>query len=897
MSIKTIDQEIRSNTAGVAKRINKGAERMVFDILQSTQYSNPIPSTIRELVTNACDSQREKEIAIEILTGVKTEEDYFIRRDGEQYSDSNFNRDYYDLKYLNTDIDTVTINYKRNEGVGYCDVLEIIDHGVGIGGKRLEGILELGYSTKRNTSQNFGAFGLGAKVALSTGVEFYTIETVHNGKKFKCNCYPYKTDFMIPKFNPYIEFSDGTKVHYEETDEKNYTIVSFGVKKHNRSRFEEAVEEQLNYLGNVKFFIQEQESRWEKNIHSNVLHNSDHVIVTDSYVYSRPHIVVVKDQSSSVGINYGYVDFRELEMEQLYGSVGLKCPIRQTIKDPDTGEEIVLQEGVEVTPSREKVIWNENTKKFIQGVIDKASEEASELVEQQLNETDFLKWVKACYDIIGKGLQGSGSALRQLSKIIDTSKLRPKYSEDKSIEYLSPKSLFRGFSPRVVNSYVKGGDLHIETNKIEGWSDINFDAIYYRSEDVSRNRTKDLYLSELHSKFVIITDSDLSQMQEDVNNASLPDLERAEKRRSLNAAITNKLKIKKHLEASELLKSYDDVEVPDEWIKSLQSREENLKSVETMSNLTPEERRKLENKIVAYSLRINTANNRYGKPFIWDKVEPKIATIYNSTRTTYYGTSEDEDKLVFAAEILRSQTLTLRKVFPTTGGFYSDEVCYYFDALPSRFSPTKSFDQDALDKYDGPQLLKVNESNVKYLKSNPNCKHIDEFFYSWDETSNTYIVDSKLKIFLTGKAIGSVPDWLRRVGFINPEYSEMYENLCKYVDVYRNIDVSSAGLKDIIDMLERMIEFQHFVNSTDNKEDIAEKSRELFILEDIKAADILDYEAVKLNRSKEEFIEGVDNLMSYISFPYDDTLFEKEVEFYLKSRGKLDIEINLPHKN
>lgn len=897
MSIKTIDQEIRSNTAGVAKRINKGAERMVFDILQSTQYSNPIPSTIRELVTNACDSQREKEIAIEILTGVKTEEDYFIRRDGEQYSDSNFNRDYYDLKYLNTDIDTVTINYKRNEGVGYCDVLEIIDHGVGIGGKRLEGILELGYSTKRNTSQNFGAFGLGAKVALSTGVEFYTIETVHNGKKFKCNCYPYKTDFMIPKFNPYIEFSDGTKVHYEETDEKNYTIVSFGVKKHNRSRFEEAVEEQLNYLGNVKFFIQEQESRWEKNIHSNVLHNSDYVIVTDSYVYSRPHIVVVKDQSSSVGINYGYVDFRELEMEQLYGSVGLKCPIRQTIKDPDTGEEIVLQEGVEVTPSREKVIWNENTKKFIQGVIDKASEEASELVEQQLNETDFLKWIKACYDIIGKGLQGSGSALRQLSKIIDTSKLRPKYSEDKSIEYLSPKSLFRGFSPRVVNSYVKGGDLHIETNKIEGWSDVNFDAIYYRSEDVSRNRTKDLYLSELHSKFVIITDSDLSQMQEDVNNASLPDLERAEKKRALNAAITNKLKIKKHLEASELLKSYDDVEVPDEWIKSLQSREENLKSVETMSNLTPEERRKLENKIVAYSLRINTANNRYGKPFIWDKVEPKIATIYNSTRTTYYGTSEDEDKLVFAAEVLRSQTLTLRKLFPTTGGFYSDEVCYYFDAVPARLSPTKSFDQDALDKYDGPQLLKVNESNVKYLKSNPNCKHIDEFFYSWDETSNTYTVDSKLKIFLTGKAIGNVPDWLRKVGFINPEYSEMYESLRKYVDVYRNIGVSSAGLKDIIDVLERMIEFQHFVNSTDNQEDIAEKSRELFILEDIKAADILDYEAVKLNRSKEEFIEGVDNLMSYISFPYDNTLFEKEVEFYLKSRGKLDIEINLPHKN
>ena len=70
MSIKTIDKPI-SGDPGIAKRINKGAEKMVFDILQSTQYSMPIQSTVRELVTNACDSQREKEIAIEILSGKK----------------------------------------------------------------------------------------------------------------------------------------------------------------------------------------------------------------------------------------------------------------------------------------------------------------------------------------------------------------------------------------------------------------------------------------------------------------------------------------------------------------------------------------------------------------------------------------------------------------------------------------------------------------------------------------------------------------------------------------------------------------------------------------------------------------------------------------------------------
>ena len=93
MSIKTISKEIKGSE-GIAKRINKGAEKMVFDILQSTQYSTPIPSTVRELVTNACDSQREKEIAIEILKGEKKIEDYYIKRHGEAYEDSNFDPNY-----------------------------------------------------------------------------------------------------------------------------------------------------------------------------------------------------------------------------------------------------------------------------------------------------------------------------------------------------------------------------------------------------------------------------------------------------------------------------------------------------------------------------------------------------------------------------------------------------------------------------------------------------------------------------------------------------------------------------------------------------------------------------------------------------------------------------------
>lgn len=899
MSIKTIDQSIRSNTEGIEKRINKGAERMVFDILQSTQYSSPISSTIRELVTNACDSQREKEIAIEILTGEKTESDYYIRRDGEQYSDSNFNPDYYDLNSLNTELNEVVIKYYRNEGVGFCDKIEIIDHGVGIGGRRLEGILELGYSTKRNTSQNFGAFGLGAKVALSTGVEFYTIETAHNGKKFKCNCYPYKTDFMVPKFNPSITFSDGTVVHYEPTEQKNYTIVSFGVKKHNRSRFEEAIEDQLNYLGNVKFIVVENNYDWEKPIQSKIIHNSEHIIVSDSYTYSRPHIVIVKDQGAATGINYGYVDFRELEMEQLYGSVGLKCPVRQAIKDPETGEEIVLQDGVEVTPSREKVIWNETTKTFIQGVIEKAAEEATNLVEDELKDTDFFKWIKSCRDVLSKTATGSNTALRQISKIIDTGKMSPKYSIDTSIKFQGPTFLLKGFSIRKITEFIKGGKIDLNTNKIESWGDTNLDAIYFRDEDVQRSRIKDHYLLSLHDKnFTLLSLSNLSSFKEKLEDPLLPQEDKDAVQKKYNEVLAYRSKLYKYIQNSGVVRSYADVVVPEEWEESFRSKEKIVEQSDAIAGLSPLEKRQIEERIVAFTLRYDHRSAyQDSKMFIWDKVQPKLSTIMASDNITYYGTSADADKLQAAAGILFNQVPHSRKVTDTPYYFaydgYNLDPMFYFDELPDRF---RSYSLNLEFKCSTPQLLKVSESNIKHIARNSNCKHIDEFFYSWDEQTNSFTMDPNLIKYMTGKAVGELPSWINNIKFINPDYAEMYDILSSYKDAYRPYNYDSESLKEIIDMISRIKEFQLFVDAVNDEALITKKSKKLFSLHDVKGAQAVDLEILKLIETKNELTGTVNCLMDNLSFDSSKE-FQTEVAHYLKSRGKLDIEINLPHKN
>lgn len=58
--------------------------------------------------------------------------------------------------------------------------------------------------------------------------------------------------------------------------------------------------------------------------------------------------MIVKNPGDSIGINYGSIDFREMEMEDLHGNIGIKCPMRQAYIDDD-GNEVVVREGVEVT--------------------------------------------------------------------------------------------------------------------------------------------------------------------------------------------------------------------------------------------------------------------------------------------------------------------------------------------------------------------------------------------------------------------------------------------------------------------------------------------------------------------------------------------------------------------
>ena len=917
MSIKTIDKQIKGS-AGVAKKINKGAEKMVFDILQATQYSTPIPSTVRELTTNGCDAQREKEIAIEVLTGKANKDDYYIERFGEQYEDSNFDISYYNLDHLDTENNDVTITYKENEGTGFCDIVTVEDYGVGIGERRIEGVLELGYSTKRNTSENFGAFGLGAKVALSTGVDFYNIETVHNGKKFKCNCYNYKTDFIISAFNPvtgktnpHILLSDGTKVYYETTDAKNGTKVSFRVKRHHRHDYRDAVEEQLMYLDNVRFTrIAEDGYEREEQIQPKILHNSDNLIISDTYVFSKPHIVLTKGDGALTGVNYGFVDFRELEMEQMWGPIAFKCPTRQVITDPETGKDILLQDGVDVTPSREKVIWNENTKAYILSVIHAAADEATELIQEELEQKDFVSWLLACKDVLSKA--DSGSVLGRLANIIDKEALKPKFKPDPRIKNESVNKLFNLLDVKTVEihrNHGTGTDA-IEREKLENYGPLRENNIFLKGEE-SHSKYKDLYINSICEGSFIMMSKPESRIPETIIKLA-PGATRETALKMHKKATAKRDKVWEFLQGSEHVREYDSIEIPEEWLEEYKDEIFKLEEVAKFEDISPEERRKIEERMVAYSFRHDHNHWRGGdrKRYILDKIEPKVKDLMKTDRITYYGTTQDEDKLHAACGILHVYAPKFREVYTSYGQTYSDiagHPVFFFDTPPVRNRISwgnekgkwESWSEPGNDNikldWDTPQLIRVSQSNVKHITMNPNVKHIDEFFLQLTPNGG-YTMDEHVIKWYTADKMQSIKEktYLFCLKDINPELFKKYEAVYTAADYELHENRWVKG-EEIFPAIEKIVEMHNFCKNNDDADAIKQKSRDLFVV-NVSEAIGQDQDLIDQYTELEEWAEGVHVLLDSIdelkhspdnTTDLDDNLI-KEIKVYLDAKDRLD---------
>jgi hypothetical protein len=657
----------------------------------------------------------------------------------------------------------------------------------------------------------------------------------------------------------------------------------------------------------------------EQKIKSEVIYNSKHLIVSTNNYLRKPHIVIVKEEGAETGINYGYVDFRELEMQDLYGPVGLKCPIKQSYIDEE-GQEVIIQDGVEVTPSREKVIWSDSTKAFIQKLIDAAADEVTELVEKELLETDFLKWLDTCRQITG-GKTGSKYSddpsertLAILSNIIDTKSIKPKYSPDPTIKFTSIPSTLNGFSLKAhvqkLEHIRNAGNVRVEveyvSNKIDHWEQIGTKKVFYRTGNA--NKYKDFYLYQKYGPFVTIKKTSLSYLQDHMDSPGIPDTDIAHYQAEYTKKKANQDLIEPLIKASELYESYDDIVLPDDIKAQFDGAEANAAIRDSGISLTPEERRKLNSQIVGYTLRPDnhrTAGNSY-KDFIWDKVEPTLHTVIKSEIPTYYGTDDDAEKLKMAAAILKRFNPTFNKVYNTNStwipyGEVNDTV-YYFDVVPSRFSrniPILKVPFDSLKEHT--QILKLSESNVKHVRDLDNYKHIDEFFRTIDAEGN-YTCHSAVNMLANYYWAKQFPIWESftsfnecfELDFIDKRYHEIYKYLlnmyCKFDSIVFTKSVAEELLVDLKSDLTNLTAFELF-SAADISDDMrTELSAKFFVLSDIPGVKVLDKKFMEVMRFVDEFTKDTKDLLPHVTF-YGRTEAHEQIKIYLKTLQVLEIPI------
>lgn len=850
MSIIDIEKSKNiTNNSGISKKIDNNALSLILDNVQIAQYVYPEQSIVRELTSNAIDSQKEKIKAIDILTGNKKVDDYYIKRDDPKYKDSNFNTDYYNLNNLNKVINHVELEYvSGKEGMGWCDKFIVTDHGVGLGDNRLYGYFQIGYSTKRNSVDELGGFGLGAKVGLSLRGDYFTTETVHNNRRFKFNSYSYKVDSLIPQFdlttgkeNPFIEFPDGDKkkkVYYEETNDLNYTKITIPCKSHHKEKFIYAVQSQLLYFDNVKFYITDKFGEKDNvDIQAKIIYNSDNLIISEQDQYSKPHIVVVKDKKSTTGVTYGYCNFKEMEMQDLFGAVGFKCPIRQVVKN-ENGVEKVIQEGIEVTPSRESVIWSDITRDYVKNIIQSANKEASLIIQNELKEKDFIAWLKKANSVLST-TNNRGSLLKELSKIIDTSSLNPVFDGDPDVRYGNFKDLFWGFNVVAIdaNPYKKN-----TVNRIDGnFNILSSRNIYLLNEDSIHSLRKDLFLRS----FVSIKPISRSSIFEncDFSDKSLVDL--------LEGKIKKRDKILELIKKSSLFSLYEDVVVPDTFSKDIDDEGKDKKIIRKL----PKQLRD-ENKEVLITRVIKHNGN---EPLRESKSSIKISNL-KDLPNTYYSELSDDKRLSEIATILMWKRFTNNNTYNSLDHNYIN-----FIKIPSNFSK---------------KLL-------------TNHKHINKFFYV--ETDSSKGTSKELVEWYTAKIISdNIKDlkFMENFKSFNSEIYDLYKEVRDYSNLWYNKNVGAFinmykngdSFTSFLSYIEKVKEFQLFLREDhEDKDSIINKSKNIFGIDSINQAVGINLEMYDKLQVLLNYAEPVKDLLNHIDILVDSrSTIEHTTELLIK---------------
>jgi len=928
MAVLDSNQTVSNNTSGFDKGIHASARTMMLDNLQALMYQKPIQSAVRECVSNAVDAVKEKITAKKIKSGEAKVSDFYLTREDVKdkiskdeddiYQDSEFNPDYYDLQWL-SDTDTVKLEYYTSEQTKR-DIFKIIDPGVGLGGKRLEGFFSLGYSSKRLNTNELGGFGLGAKSPLATGVESYRILTRYNGKEFCFDIYSHKVDCVYGKWgddgkaNKWVEFSSvlvsekftemqtqvqpdgetievqvsGTrmvpyKAYYKDTTEKNGTELTMEVKKHNRHQYFEAVRSQLMYLKSDITFtdIDVNGRKQDVPFKAAPIYEDNDLVLSDYGYYSRPHFVIKN-------VSYGLIDFNEADLQVKHGNIGIKFNM----------------EDLDVVPSRESVRYTPKTTQAIIAKYASVARTVEAKIQKELKQTVLVDWVRACNKILYTTNSNSNDVVARMSQLTDSTSLQPNF-KDTEIKYTSD---VKGFLTPVLamqhvqiergNSWSRKQSKKI--NRTDNTNVLGFDKPLYFQFGAGNNRVTH-YLAGQHEReggfCVFRTSSSLSYLEPIFHEFVQKKLSLEEFKTKLNAEVdsveTDEKKIeniKKQLEkATELVNYlmqgvgsaqvglYTEAIVPDSFKISDTDEEDEDTEVQDTSEEDYEEQRKREYKALL-------KRRREEKAFIASKLKNKYASSYQNTiawdRCEVKGGELDFDncKIVLASDddlaaVNCLYNLTQYGDRTATKGEY-----YYWN--------------------DSVKILKVAKTNLRYVKE---ATPLADYLLGV-ENGILKGNDAIRKVFtsrIITKLIARKCNFMRNFNQLNPSIGESFEKLTKFVTQHGNgrafTKETVPGGNKYVDFLNKHYEIQLIIleNPSLDPEAIQDLIDEAFdktIDKDITGIELIDIEMFEEAKKLAAFADVYGCIFNHIGplqDPYSrvlDSDLSSEIKVILESK-------------
>lgn len=352
-------------------------------------YSDAVGSLIRETASNALDSHREIDSSEPIIVSLGT------NREGNwEYS--------------------------------------VEDFGVGVDKDTINQVLrKYGKSTKRNSLNQLGAYGLGWKSPLAYSSSFYFIGR-KNGIEIKCMMYEGEEDIKIDILSE------------QPTSEKNGCKVIVPVKYDDKREFGNKINEQLAYFENVYFNV-------------DYLDNNFKIHREKDFQYSE--LVVDRNMHICLDNVYYPIDFQKLGIKPIPVSLGLRFS---------------LTDGLFPVPNRESIKYTTEAKEIILNKINQVADWCVNKYNETCYETDDLVKVFNHYDTTIRKLNVTDGLNIEIQFLIPFSTAKDiEYPTIKGLRHITTeqivgcrKYLFKEFQ---IEYYLLNGRVSAEKH----WKDVN----------------------------------------------------------------------------------------------------------------------------------------------------------------------------------------------------------------------------------------------------------------------------------------------------------------------------------------------------------------------------------------------------------------------------------------